>query len=287
MESIPSILIVDSNPGFADMLKQSLEENGEYRATVALTGAEALAVVSQQSFDLAIVDLGINPVDELDGETVARELRKREAGLRLVLIPLKGEVLPESMADLAVQGILPKPFFLPDLPDLIETSLAKPFEEVKSPPEASQRSGQQTQPSREPAPSAVDTPSPETSPQWSRLATRELEDLSREVNAVAVLLIREGTAVTSVGDLNAGHLKTLAQTVSQSRKLSGQAAEALGREQWQFEQSMESDDYALYTLSVVDDLLLSTVLRSKVALGFLRHQVRRTARHLRDLMDGS
>ena len=287
MESIPSILIVDSNPGFADMLKQSLEENGDYGATVALAGAEALALMSGQSFDLAIVDLGINPGAGLDGETVARKLRKRAPGLRLVLIPLEGKVLPDSLVDLVVQGILPKPFFLPDLPDLIDASLAKPFEEMKSPPAASQPSGQQTQPSQEPTRSAVDASSPQTSPLGSRRATRKLEDLSREVKAVAVLLIREGTVVTSVGDLNAEHLSTLAQTVSQSRELSRQAAEALGQEQWQFEQSMESDDYALYTLTVVDDLLLSTVLRSKVALGFLRHQVRRTARRLRDLMNGS
>lgn len=283
----PSILIVDSNPGFANMLKQSLEQDAEYDATVAPAGTEALALARKRSFDLAIVDLGIDATGGLDGEAVARKLREGRASLRLVLIPLEGEALPERLADVDVQGTLPKPFFLPDLPELMAAALAKPLlrgEEISRPVQPSEP---QTRPSRQHAWPVIDVSSRDTASESSRSAVRELEALSREVNAVAVLTIRGGQVVHSVGRLSAEDLERLARIVYQSCRISGQAAEALGREQWQFEQSVETDEYTVYTLTVASDLLLSTVLHANVPLGFLRHQARGTATRLRDLVDSS
>jgi CheY-like chemotaxis protein len=91
------ILIVDSNEAFATMLQESLEQNGEYRATVTAGEDEALQALSTARFDLAIVDMGLtNP----GGATVARTLRQQQAGLRLMLIPLMGEELPSELTDL-------------------------------------------------------------------------------------------------------------------------------------------------------------------------------------------
>jgi len=109
----PAILIVDSNPGFATMLKESLEEEEGYTATIALSAAEALEQISSHPFDLAIVDLGIEASGDLDGQTLARRLR---------------DALPEKLSDLAVQGTLSKPFFLPDLADVVGTALTQPVQ---------------------------------------------------------------------------------------------------------------------------------------------------------------
>ena len=126
MSQSATILIVDSNPGFALMLKESLEEEAGYQPTVALTGSAALDAASTGSFELAIVDLGIQAQDDLDGEAVARKLREADADLSLILIPLQGDELPDDLNDLGVQGTLTKPFFLPDLPDLVEAALGGP-----------------------------------------------------------------------------------------------------------------------------------------------------------------
>jgi len=106
------ILIVDSNTAFATMLQESLEQGGEYRATMATSGDEALQALTAADFDLAIVDLGLS---DPDGATLARALRQQRPDLRLMLIPLVGEEPPPELADLDVQGTLPKPFFLPEL----------------------------------------------------------------------------------------------------------------------------------------------------------------------------
>ncbi|RLC63643.1 MAG: hypothetical protein DRI80_03435 [Chloroflexota bacterium] len=117
------ILIVDSNTAFATMLQESLEQGGEYRATMATSGDEALQALTAADFDLAIVDLGLS---DPDGATLARALRQQRPDLRLMLIPLVGEEPPPELADLDVQGTLPKPFFLPELPGRIADALARP-----------------------------------------------------------------------------------------------------------------------------------------------------------------
>ena len=79
MENQPSILIIDSDLAFATMLQEGLQQGGEYRATVATRGDEALQALTADEFDLAVVDLGLT---DPDGITLARALRQRQADLR-------------------------------------------------------------------------------------------------------------------------------------------------------------------------------------------------------------
>ncbi len=284
MDETPAILIVDSNLGFAMMLKESLEQDQAYQATVAQAGDEALAIASEESFDLAIVDLGIETVDDLDGEAVARQLRQGQADLRLMLIPLEGEVLPEELADLNVQGTLPKPFFLPDLPDLLDAALTRPLGEPREPAPPPQAPAPRLS-GEEPRP-AVAVGSLDVLHECSPQVVQELEALAREVNADAVLLIRGDEILGSVGRLKTTDLNTLAHIISQSCQLSGQLAQVLGREQRHLELSVEGDEHTLYSLTVVEDILLSAVLRPDVTLGFLRHRAKATVRCLHDLVTG-
>jgi CheY-like chemotaxis protein len=277
MDDTPSILIVDSNPGFAMMLKESLEQDDAYQALVAPSGDEALAAASQQRFDLAIVDLGIDAADGLDGKTVARRLRQEQPHIRLMLIPLEGEVLSEELEDLSVQGVLPKPFFLPDLPDLLDDALTAPFEAAEELAEAPEPAVEGPEP-------AVAAAPPDIATSLSPSVVRELEALVRELNADAVLVTRGGEVLGSAGRLDAEELDAVAHIVAQSCQLAGQAAEVLGRQQGRLEVNVEGDEHMLCSLTVSGDVLLSAVLRPDVTLGLLRHQARATVRRLRDLM---
>ncbi|MGD2164714.1 MAG: response regulator [Anaerolineae bacterium] len=277
MDETRSILIVDSNVAFATMLKESLEQDTGYQVAVTPDASEALEMASQRSYDLAVVDLGITAVGELDGERVARTLRDRHPGLRLILIPLHGEELPEHLADLDVQGTMSKPFFLPDLPELLHAAMAKPLPDSPEPEADPEPSEEKARPT---VPAAASAPSRECSPQ----VIREIETLAREVNADSVLLTREGEVLGSVGHLKPEHLETLAKIIARSSQLSHEAAKVLGGEKRHFEQSVEGRDHILYSLTVVEDVLLTVLLRPDVTLGLLRHQARATARRLQDLM---
>lgn len=282
MDDRASILIVDSNVGFATMLQESLEQEGEYQATVAHKGSEALEIASDEAFDLAIVDLGIEADDDLDGATVARRLRQKQRNLRLMLIPFEGDVLSEEVADLDVQSVLPKPFFLPDLPGLIEGALTQPMAEVAEPGAAPQP-GAAAQP-EEVVEHATGIERGEVPYAGSPDVVRELEDLAREINAEAVLLTHGGEILVRVGQLSTEMASQLAQITRASYESSNRIAEVLGRERQRFEQSVEGGEYMLYSVSVAEDVILSAALPAGVALGIVRHRAKTAVKRLRDLV---
>ncbi len=269
------ILIVDSNKAFATMLQESLEQGSDCRATVATGGDEALQALTTAEFDLAIVDLGLT---DPDGATLARALRQQRADLRLMLIPLMGEELPSELADLDVQGVLPKPFFLPDLPGRITDALARP---VGGGPDLAEV----TEPD-------ISSGLPVVSSD-ERLAVlrehiseiiQEMNTLSQEINAEAVILTCRGKLIAHTGRLSAEGSDALAQVVAESWRTSARVAQILGQEQLRFEQSTEGGEYVFYSLAVTQDVILSAALHVSVPLGMIRHRAKSTADALRALI---
>ncbi len=307
MDERGSILIVDSDVGFAAMLQESLEEEGEYRAVVAHSGVEAVEIASSQTFDLAIVDLGIEAEDDLDGAAVARGLRAEQSDLRLVLTPVEGDALPEELADLDVESVLPKPFFLPDLYDLIGVALPEP-PGGPEPPEAPEEAieadeGPPPEAPEEPAPPEEGTPAEvpgepaereeggpsdveraEMSYEGSPEVVQELEDLAWEMNAEAVVVTDGGEIVASAGWLSPEVVDQLAQIITESYRSSEGVAEVLGRERQRFEQTLEGGEYVLYSLTVTGDVILSAAVPTHVALGIVRYRVKKAAERLRHLV---
>jgi CheY-like chemotaxis protein len=270
-----SILIVDNNKAFATVLKESLEREGGYRATLTTNGDRALQALSNVEFDLAIVDLGLN---DPDGITLARTLRQQKANLRLMLIPLQGEELPPELADLDIQGVLPKPFFLPELPGRITEALARSV--------------------GEPTASAA-TEEPDTVPDQPTLSgderlamarahipgiIQEMTRLAQETNAEAVLLSCKGRLISHTGQLSAEKAVGLAQAVAESWRTSVRVAQILGQELLRFEQSTEGGKHMFYSLAIAEDIILSVALRANVPLGMIRHQTKETADTLQALI---
>lgn len=107
----PAILIVDPNPGLAAMLQQALASVG-FDCTLAPTGREAFQIVSSRVVDLAIVDFRLpdGPADEL-----IRVMQDVRPEMILLAIPPDNDPDNPDVAALGVQGILTKPFYLPDL----------------------------------------------------------------------------------------------------------------------------------------------------------------------------
>ncbi|MGC9394377.1 MAG: response regulator [Anaerolineae bacterium] len=118
------ILVVDPNEPFAVLLSEELKREG-YTVDMCLRGADALMLARRQHLDLAILDMALADPDAIE---LAQALRETDATMRLMLIPLMGETLSPQAATVAVQGVLPKPFFLPELPGLIQAALEAPMD---------------------------------------------------------------------------------------------------------------------------------------------------------------
>jgi len=264
-----SVLVVDSNVAFSTMLREGLEQNGGYSVTTASNGDETLQALASSEFDLAIVDLG---VEDPDGATLARMLRQQKPAMRLMLIPLMGEEVPPELGDLPVQGILPKPFFLPELPGRIADALAQPI--------ASSQAGAGAAAAEPDTASGRLSVPPERLPEIVQAMTR----LFQEINAEAVILTCGGNLIAHTGRLPAEEAASLAQVVGENWRTSVRVAKILGREQLRFEQSVEGGEHMFYSLAVADDIILSVALRVSVPLGMIRHGTKATAEGLRALI---
>jgi CheY-like chemotaxis protein len=294
MSAENSILVVDSSEGFATLLKESLEQDGNCRVALTTNGADAVQTLSSFPFDLAIIDLGLqNP----DGIALAQEMRRQKADLRLMLIPLQGDELPPEAADLDIQGVLPKPFFLPELPGRIADALTRsvsvrqvtvadakpaPAEAASSkPPEPALSKPSPLPPPSRPAPSSKILSSVrEHTPDM----VKRMNTLAQELNAEAVLLTSKGRVISHTGRIPAEGAVGLAQAIAENWRISARVAQILGQELTHFEQSTEGGDHMLYSLAVAEDIILSVALRTNVPLGMIRHRTKEAADGLRKLL---
>ena len=275
MSNKHSVLIVDSDVPFATILKESLEQDGGYRTTMAASADEALQALTAAEFDLVVVDLGL---PDQDGGAFVRDLRKQKPDLRLMLVPLAGDELPPELADLDVQGVLPKPFFFPELPGRVAAALGSAGD--KAPVTAD------VAPEPTPAPQTVLSSEERLALLRERFqeVIQEMNDMSREIGAEAVILTCGGKLIAHTGRLAAEEADRLAQVADESWRTSARVARILGREQLRFEQSVEGGEHLFYSLAVAEDIILSAALRAHGPLGMIRHRAKETADKLRAMI---
>jgi CheY-like chemotaxis protein/predicted regulator of Ras-like GTPase activity (Roadblock/LC7/MglB family) len=300
------ILIVDSSLAFAMMLKEMLEVNGDCQATVVASGSDALQAIVEQQFNLVIVDMGINDIPPV---TMIKAIREARPTMRVMLIPLLGTDLPPEVRTLDIQGVLPKPFFVGELPAIIEAAFAAKVSPPASPPAPTAEARPAAQPSTVAAPAAearpaaqpgiVAAPAAEArpaiqpavagaapSPASPLAATlrgkvkeidRLLADLNREVKAETILVTSGNELIAVGGLLNRERSQELALLVAEGAQAASRAAAFLGEPLGRFEQTLhEGSEFCLYSLNLAEGLVLSIALSSATPLGMIRYHARRT-----------
>lgn len=296
--AVPNILVIDSDEGFGNMLAEGLINSGYYQAKCVHTGSNALEAVVEEQFDLVVIDMGLTDMSPI---TLVQAIREAKSGMRIMMIPLMGQELPDLVKALNINGVLTKPFFVGDLPDLINQALGRRPSPQVSPPIA--RAPAQTPPSPTKMPEQEVASEPasityEDAPMSTTIAAvpqetirflraneteilRLLDDLNVEVRAEAILLIAGGELIAQAGMLSRENCQELTMLVAQSSQAAAQAAKFLGEQGNSFSQSLhEGEAYRLYTLTLGDRILLSLALSSNVPLGMIRHQCRRVAEQL-------
>ncbi len=257
-----NILIVDEDATFATMLKESLESNGAYTATIVPTGSMALEAVVEQNFALTIVDMTITDVEAV---TLMKAIREAKPAMPLVLIPPPGQEPSPKVLSLGIQGVLTKPFATSNLVSKIEEALSRRVSRPASPPRVEMPAGLMTG-QRLLNGQAID---------------RHLSDLSREIVAEAVLLTYGNTLLAYAGQLGREQATALATLVAESFRAATRVAAFLGEPGRRFERSShEGEVYRLYSLKLNDELVLSVALRSETPVGMIRYNLRQTADEL-------
>jgi len=271
------ILIVDSSEAFATMLKEGVESSGPYKAIIVTSGTDALDVLVRDQIDLAIVDMGL---EDMTGLALVQSLRQARPDLRIMLIPLFGQELTEEELSLEVQGVLPKPFFIDDLPGLIQgvlTPLSGEKEEVaaKVPVEAPPKP--RSEPPPVPRPASRETFA-------SRDVNVLLEELFQEIRAEAVLFVRDPDLIAHAGNVTRERAQELAGLAVESMTAAHKMAAFLGETGDRFEQcTFEGDEYSVYSVNVTSNTILSVALSARAPVGIIRYNLRRLADALADI----
>lgn len=131
------ILVVEDEPEMADAMLRVLNLAG-YAARSAGDGSEALAAVADRRPALVLLDI-LMPV--MDGWQCARELRRRYGDSLPIVVVTAAEHARHRAAELGADAVLPKPFELRDLLDVVSRYAA-----CRRVPDAD---GRQVKPSRD------------------------------------------------------------------------------------------------------------------------------------------
>ncbi len=303
----PNILVVDSDEGFGNMLKGGLNSSGYYQAECVHSGRAAVMFLKATPCDLVIIDMALDDVSPIK---LVRAIRKAKPKLRVMLIPLMGQTLPEKVTTaLEINGILTKPFFVGDLPDVVNKALgieasqltSVPVKPASQAPTSTETKNEQTSDTPSTSASESSEPQPDVPPQValpsipqetvSFLRANESEilrllgDLNREVRAEAIMLVAGQELIANAGLLSREKCRELTLLIAQSSQAAAQAAQYLGETAGRFTQSLhEGKDYRVFTLTLREGVLLSLALSSNVPLGMIRHQARLIAQQIEGYM---
>jgi CheY-like chemotaxis protein len=247
------VLIADPNTPFATVVAEALQSMGGYKVTLAASGPEALKACAELQPTLAVVDVDL---PECNPFALIGHMREAVPSLPVVLLPYSREDVP---AGLNVQGVLIKPFFLPDLPEIINNILGGPAD-------------LELEPEPPPKPVVID----ETN---SRLLEGHVEALSHAVRNEPVLLSSGTNVISMCPRLGQTSAAALAEVVAKAWKTRGNGSEVI-----RFEGNSENTRYLLYSVEVIGDLVLSVAIRVRIPLPTVRKLLRDTAAELAALV---
>ena len=117
-----AILAVSPNLQFLEQIRSHLEEGGRYRVQGVATGGDALALVTNSFFDLAILDAESSDVPFVP---FTRDLVAAQPGLKLLVFPPQNNPHHPVLAGLVANGFLKKPFFTPEVSRALKEHLRR------------------------------------------------------------------------------------------------------------------------------------------------------------------
>lgn len=269
------ILVVDANLEFAILIRQALEEGDRFEVSLASSPEEALALARDQDFDLAIIDFALPGVAAL---SLVEALRALQPGLAIIAIPPGDSPDPVAFRRAGVDGILTKPFYLPNLPDIVGTALSGRLDtgRLRPPPPRLEMPLSEPEPQDEPTAAEPSPPepvalAPGAEPPWLSdvgRAARYLTRLTLESSAEAAMLIRGQTLIASAGQLPRAQLLELTSEVAESWAKEGRRG-AFARF---VRLPGTAQDFMLYATGFAGDLVLSLVFSAETPFGMIRRQ---------------
>ena len=255
-----SLLLVTAETAFANLLLHGLEQEG-YRVHIVKGKGEAVVRADETNSSLAFLDMDLGYRAVLD---IGRALRMLNPNIKFIVF--SRDNTPPTLDDIRPWKLSPKPYFLPDLLNMLNdksTPISKP---TTSPaPNVSTASQRDVQ---------IGIPALP----WLQDVTKAAQHLTRltlESSAQAALITRGDNLWAYAGQLSQGAAKELAVTVT--RHWDGQKGSDLLRF---VRLEATKAEHMLYATRIAEDVVLALVFDAETPFSTIRSQAGQLAHSL-------
>jgi len=243
---IKSLLIVSADTKFSQVLLHGLEQEG-YRVQITKGKGESVVRADEENSSHVFLDMNLGYRAVLE---IGQPLRMLNPDIKLII--LSGEGTPPALDELRPWMFSPKPYFLPDVLNMLNDN-SRPSSKFPFTPPPHQ--GVQTSDSALP---------------WLQDVTKAAQHLTRltlESSAQAALITRGDNLWAYAGQLSQGAAKELAVAVT--RHWDGQKGSDLLRF---VRLEATKAEHMLYATRLADDVVLALVFDAETPFSTIRSQ---------------
>jgi REP element-mobilizing transposase RayT/DNA-binding response OmpR family regulator len=251
------LLVVTTDAGFGELLRRSLEEGGRFIVHVVEKIGEAERQAREKNFSLAFLDT--SGTDEEILQT-GRGLRRTNRHIRFIIA--SGSGWHAALEELNPLGYLSKPFYLPDLMEMMEKLFPPAKDETV----------------RAELPEAPAGPAAGSEPPWLSDVTRAAQHLTRltlETSAQAALITRKDELWAYAGQLPQSAARELAETVGRYRDRRGES------DLLRFIRLNSTNaEHMLYATHLTGSMMLALIFDAETPFSTIRSQAGKLVRSL-------
>lgn len=244
------LLVVTSDAAFGELVRQNLEETGRFNVSVRGSKMEAEAFLRAYSCPLVFLD-----TDFEEAPALMKSLPRIHPAVKFIVVGESGRMDLTTGSNVA--GHLPKPFYLPDLFEIVNTALSDLSAEEE------QKGNQFPVPAGMPWLADVNR------------AAQHLTRLTLESSAQAALITRRQELWAYAGQLPQTAARELAESVS--RYWDPQSGSDLVRF---IRLESTRAEHMLYATSLGADMVLALVFDAETSFTTIRTQANRLVRSL-------
>lgn len=270
-------MVATPHTAFGELLRISLEDSAQYQVRLVQSAKEARSAVEKGVFQLAIVDTAITDEPFVP---FCYDLLDIQPGIRLVVVPPDNNPNHPSLGGLIPHGYLNRPFYLPDLIDIVSRLLLDREKQLRS---RNADAGVVLSASGESTSLPATAPSI-TTPPWLQEPLRLQSYLGKELVSTEALA---GIVGMNGPEPGTGSLRAAAGNFSEpaAQELSSVIFRYWNRNEktdlMRFVRlSSDKKDYLVYATQIVGELVLIMVYDNTAPLSQIRPQTKALAQAL-------
>ncbi len=263
---IANILVVEETEEFGSLILNALEETERYQVSLAMNADEAIEIGDRENIHLLIIDFDLSGAD---AQTCIRRIQSTNPDMAIIAIPPNNDPNDPALSSLQIRGLLTKPFYLPELTQIVSEALDRPTQAVEM------EQIQEPIPQEDHFSEISDSSKPWLSD--ADQASHYLARLSSETSADALILLRHGQRWAETGEITPSQAEELASKITEHGVGEGTrgAITTLTR------MPGTQRDCILYANGLIQNLILALIYPSGTSFGIIRRQARNVADSLK------